>query len=39
MIVDAHQHFWRLARGDYAFPARRIPVLYRDFMPADLAPF
>ncbi len=38
MIVDAHQHFWKLARGDYAFPRADDPVLYRDFAPADLAP-
>ncbi len=38
MIVDAHQHFWQLARGDYRFPAPDNTVLYRDFMPSDLAP-
>lgn len=38
MIVDAHQHFWRLDRGDYAFPAPGDAVLYRDFLPPDLAP-
>jgi L-fuconolactonase len=38
MIVDAHQHFWQLARGDYRFPAPDDPVLYRDFMPGGLAP-
>lgn len=38
MIVDAHQHFWRLERGDYTFPSRTDPILYRDFLPPDLAP-
>jgi L-fuconolactonase len=38
MIIDAHHHVWRLDRGDYAFPAKGDPVLYRDFMPGDLAP-
>lgn len=38
MIVDAHQHFWQLGRGDYAFPAANDPVLYRDFLPSDLEP-
>lgn len=37
-IVDAHQHFWRLDRGDYVYPASSDKVLYRDFMPADLEP-
>lgn len=38
MIVDAHQHFWRLSRGDYAWLTPELRVLYRDFEPADLAP-
>ena len=39
--IDAHQHFWRRARGDYAWlradDASLAPLL-RDFSPADLAP-
>jgi len=39
--IDAHQHFWRRARGDYAWlradDASLAPLL-RDFAPADLAP-
>lgn len=38
MIVDAHQHFWALSRGDYGFPSAQDPILYRDFMPDDLMP-
>jgi L-fuconolactonase len=38
MIIDAHQHFWSLGRGDYAFPRPDDPTLYRDFLPADLQP-
>ena len=39
MRIDAHQHFWRLARGDYGWlTADAFPALYRDFRPADLAP-
>jgi L-fuconolactonase len=39
MRVDAHQHFWRLARGDYGWlTADAFPTLYRDFGPRDLAP-
>ncbi len=36
--IDAHQHFWRLARGDYAWLKPELGALYRDFEPADLAP-
>ena len=36
--VDAHQHFWRLARGDYRWLTPDLTALYRDFEPRDLAP-
>jgi L-fuconolactonase len=35
--VDAHQHYWSLQRGDYAWLTPREGMLYRDFTPADLA--
>ena len=38
--VDAHQHFWQPARGDYGWLRADVPALaplYRDFLPADLA--
>ena len=39
MRVDAHQHFWRLDRGDYGWlTPQDTPRLYRDYLPADLAP-
>lgn len=38
MIIDAHQHFWQIARGDYGWLTPDLPELYRDFMPSDLAP-
>lgn len=38
MIIDAHQHFWLLARGDYDWLTPDLDPLYYDFMPADLAP-
>jgi L-fuconolactonase len=39
MRVDAHHHFWRIDRGDYGWlTAEALPRLYRDFLPADLAP-
>ena len=36
--IDAHQHFWRLARGDYGWLTPALESIYRDFMPDDLAP-
>jgi L-fuconolactonase len=38
MRIDAHQHFWALGRGDYAWPTPGLRAIYRDFGPADLAP-
>ena len=36
--VDSHQHFWRLERGDYGWLRPGFEPIYRDFLPADLAP-
>lgn len=38
MRIDAHQHFWRLDRGDYRWLTPALLPIYRDFGPADLAP-
>ena len=38
MRIDAHQHFWQLARGDYDWLTADLATLYRDFLPSDLAP-
>lgn len=38
MIIDAHQHFWTLARGDYPWPDVTVAPIFRDFGPTDLAP-
>jgi L-fuconolactonase len=38
MRIDSHQHFWRLARGDYGWLDTAPAVLRRDFLPDDLAP-
>ena len=38
MRIDAHQHFWSLARGDYGWLTPALGVIHRDFGPADLAP-
>jgi L-fuconolactonase len=36
-MIDAHQHFWRVARGDYGWLTPALGPIYRDFMPDDLA--
>ncbi|KKK65509.1 hypothetical protein LCGC14_2973410 [marine sediment metagenome] len=38
MRIDAHQHFWRIERGDYGWLGPDLPQLWRDFTPGDLAP-
>lgn len=36
--IDAHQHFWNPARGDYDWMPMDNPVLARPYAPPDLAP-
>lgn len=36
--IDAHQHFWNPARGDYDWMPMDNPTLARSYGPADLAP-
>ncbi|MCI4666285.1 MAG: amidohydrolase family protein [Neomegalonema sp.] len=36
MRIDAHQHFWRLDRGDYGWLTPELEPIYRDFDPDDL---
>ena len=36
--IDAHQHFWQLARGDYGWLTPALGPIHRDFTPDDLAP-
>ncbi len=38
MIVDSHQHFWKLSRGDYEWMSPEFKKIYRDFSPSDLEP-
>jgi L-fuconolactonase len=38
MRIDAHQHFWSLARGDYGWLTPALGPIHRDFGPADLTP-
>ena len=37
-ICDAHQHFWQVGRFDYPWMSEDLGVLYRDYLPVDLAP-
>lgn len=37
-MIDAHHHFWTVARGDYGWLTPATGVLYRDYGPHDLAP-
>ncbi|MCO5092926.1 amidohydrolase [Bosea sp. (in: a-proteobacteria)] len=37
-MIDAHQHFWATARGDYGWLTPEAGVLYRDFGAEDLSP-
>ena len=38
MRIDAHQHVWQTARGDYGWLTPASGMLWRDHMPPDLAP-
>ncbi len=38
MRIDAHQHFWRVARGDYGWLTADLGPIHRDFDLPDLAP-
>lgn len=38
MRIDAHQHYWKINRGDYGWITPELPLLYRDFIPIDLEP-
>jgi L-fuconolactonase len=39
MRIDAHQHYWKIERGDYDWmSAPGVAPIRRDFLPRDLAP-
>lgn len=38
MLIDSHQHFWRLAERAGYWPPAELTAIYRDFSPADLVP-
>lgn len=37
-IIDAHQHFWKLERGDYSWLTEDMGILYQNYLPEDLEP-
>lgn len=37
-MLDAHQHFWEVARGDHEWVSPDYPALFGDFGPKELAP-
>ena len=37
-MIDSHQHFWQVGRFDYPWMTSDLGVLYRDYLPAQLAP-
>lgn len=38
MRIDAHQHYWQIARGDYFWMGPHVAPIVRDVFPADLKP-
>jgi L-fuconolactonase len=38
MKIDSHQHFWIVGKFDYPWMSPKLGVLYRDYLPRDLAP-
>lgn len=38
MRIDAHQHYWKLDRGEYGWIPEDDAVLHRDYLPEHLAP-
>jgi L-fuconolactonase len=38
MRIDSHQHYWTVERHDYHWMTPSVPVLFCDYLPADLRP-
>jgi L-fuconolactonase len=36
VLIDAHQHFWRVGRNGFSWPTPDLAAIHRDFGPADL---
>jgi L-fuconolactonase len=37
-MIDSHQHFWQVGRFDYPWMTSDLGILYRDYLPQELAP-
>jgi len=37
VLIDAHQHFWRVGENGFSWPTPDLATIHRDFGPADLA--
>jgi len=37
VLIDAHQHFWRVGENGFCWPTPDLAAIHRDFGPADLA--
>ena len=37
-MLDCHQHFWKISRGDYDWMGEHVAPLLRDFLPDELRP-
>jgi len=37
LLIDAHQHFWRIGQNGFSWPTPDLVAIHRDFGPADLA--
>lgn len=38
LLIDGHQHFWQIARGDYGRMSEKVADIRHDILPADLEP-
>lgn len=36
MLIDAHQHFWRVGQNGFSWPTPDLAAIHRDFEPIDL---
>jgi L-fuconolactonase len=37
VLIDAHQHFWRVGENGFSWPTPDLAAIHRDFAPPDLA--
>ena len=37
-VLDTHHHFWKVERDDYFWLSPDLKILFRDYLPEDLAP-